>query len=123
MTSDAKPCRTCGAMKPPAEFYRSALATDGRRGSCKECVRVQTLNRYYSRPHDAIAASGARRHERVRRLKPGQRLTLSWVGSVRYVVERQADGQLKWLKETLDNGGKVIESVPGTSRAKRKTGP
>lgn len=44
-----KPCRTCGVVKPAAEFYRSQTAKDGRKSQCKLCQCARERSRYERR--------------------------------------------------------------------------
>lgn len=60
-----KPCANCGETKPLDDFHRHAKSPQGRRSSCKECVRAQerarrAKERAHTRKDDGIALTGGR---------------------------------------------------------------
>lgn len=56
-----KTCTTCGETKPLDDFHRHAKSPQGRRSSCKNCVRARRAKeRAHTRKDDGIALTGGR---------------------------------------------------------------
>lgn len=60
-----KTCTTCGETKPLDDFHRHAKSPQGRRSSCKNCVRAydrarRAKERAHTRKDDGVALTGGR---------------------------------------------------------------
>lgn len=62
-----KPCTTCGETKPLDDFHRHAKSPQGRRSSCKNCVRAQERARHHARTPQEVERKLA--YDRARRAK------------------------------------------------------
>lgn len=62
-----KPCANCGETKPLTDFHRHAKSPQGRRSSCKECVRAQERARHHARTPQEVERKRA--YDRARRAK------------------------------------------------------
>lgn len=62
-----KTCTTCGETKPLTDFHRHAKSPQGRRSSCKECVRAQERARHHARTPQEVERKRA--YDRARRAK------------------------------------------------------
>lgn len=62
-----KPCANCGETKPLTDFHRHAKSPQGRRSSCKECVRAQERARHHARTPQEVKRKRA--YDRARRAK------------------------------------------------------
>lgn len=62
-----KPCATCGETKPLDAFHRHAKSPQGRRSSCKNCVRAQERARHHARSPQEVERKRA--YDRARRAK------------------------------------------------------
>lgn len=62
-----KPCANCGETKPLDDFHRHAKSPQGRRSSCKECVRAQERARHHARTPQEVKRKRA--YDRARRAK------------------------------------------------------
>lgn len=62
-----KTCTACGETKPLTDFHRHAKSPQGRRSSCKECVRAQERARHHARTPQEVKRKRA--YDRARRAK------------------------------------------------------
>lgn len=62
-----KTCANCGETKPLDDFHRHAKSPQGRRSSCKECVRAQERARHHARTPQEVKRKRA--YDRARRAK------------------------------------------------------
>lgn len=62
-----KTCTACGETKPLTDFHRHAKSPQGRRSSCKECVRAQERARHHARTPQEV--EWKRAYDRARRAK------------------------------------------------------
>lgn len=62
-----KPCANCGETKPLDDFHRHAKSPQGRRSSCKECVRAQERARHHARTPQEVKRKRA--YDRAHRAK------------------------------------------------------
>lgn len=62
-----KPCANCGETKTLDDFHRHAKSPQGRRSSCKECVRAQERARHHARTPQEVKRKRA--YDRARRAK------------------------------------------------------
>lgn len=62
-----KPCANCGETKPLTDFHRHAKSPQGRRSSCKNCVRAQERARHHARTPQEVKRKRA--YDRARRAK------------------------------------------------------
>lgn len=56
-----KTCTACGETKLLDDFHRHAKSPQGRRSSCKECVRAQERARHHARTPQEVERKRARR--------------------------------------------------------------
>jgi hypothetical protein len=55
MGDRAKRCVNCGMTKPPEDFHRHSGYRDGRRSVCKECRKLEKVDRSGEMAKDQVS--------------------------------------------------------------------
>ncbi len=93
-----KQCTTCGAMKPPDEFYRDRKAKDGRCSACIPCRCLAAKAQYAANPEPAKARRRAYYQANTAHVKARE---LAYARRNRERVRERAHERLAAHRETI----------------------